>query len=236
MYKINQIIKKIFSTVGLDVSLYSKPSPHPLVHHKIELLLDVGANTGQHARKVREKGYKNKIISFEPLPEAYEILLKNSKKDPLWTVYEKCALGSNLGETDINISKNSYSSSIKPMLEAHLSSAPESIYIGKTKTNIFTLDSIFDSFRLNNDKTYLKIDTQGFEKEVLDGATLSLKNIFAVQLELSIQPLYDGQELYKYFFSFFEKSGFSLWSLEPVFEDKKTGKLLQFDAIFVKNE
>ena len=78
MYKINQIIKKIFSTVGLDVSLYSKPSPHPLVHHKIELLLDVGANTGQYARKVREKGYKNKIISFEPLPEAYEILLKNS--------------------------------------------------------------------------------------------------------------------------------------------------------------
>ncbi len=236
MYKINQIIKKIFSIVGLDVSFYSKPPPHPLVHHKIELLLDVGANTGQYARKVRDKNYKNKIISFEPLPDAYKILLKNSKKDPLWTAYERCALGSNFGETEINIAKNSFSSSIKPMLNTHLSSAPESIYIGKAKTNVFTLDFIFDSCRLNNDKTYLKIDTQGFEKEVLDGATLSLKNIFAVQLELSILPLYDGQELYKYFFSFFEKSGFSLWSLEPVFEDKKTGKLLQFDTIFIKNE
>ena len=228
-----KILKRIFNKVGLDISYYKK-IPESLVHHKIELLFDIGANTGQYAKRTRNEGYKNKIISFEPLPDAYEKLLKNSKNDPLWIIHKRCALGSSIGETEINISQNSYSSSILPMLQAHSSVAPDSGYIGKTKTEVITIDSIFDSYRKNNEKTYLKIDVQGFEKEVLEGLTLNLKNIFAVQLELSIVPLYDKQELYKYFFSFFEKNGFVLWSLAPVFHNPKTGELLQFDAIFVK--
>ena len=230
---IKKIAKKIFNKVGLNVSSYKK-YPELLLHHKIELLFDVGANIGQFAMLARERGYKGKIVSFEPLPVAYEKILKNSKNDPLWTVHKRCALGSDISEMEINISQNSFSSSILPMLHLHSSAAPESSYIGKAKTDVITLDSIFDSYRKNDEKVFLKIDVQGFESEVLKGLTLNLKNIFAVDIELSVVPLYDKQELYNYFFSFFEKNGFTLWALTPIFQKDETGELLQFDAIFVR--
>lgn len=228
-----KIVKKIFNKVGINVSRYKK-YPEPLLHHKIELLFDVGANFGQYAMHARESGYKGKIISFEPLPDAYEKILKNSKNDPLWTVHKRCALGSVISEMEINISRNSQSSSILSMHHLHSSTAPESSYIGKTMTDVITLDSIFDSYRKNDEKFFLKIDVQGFESEVLKGLTLNLKNVFAVEIELSVVPLYEKQELYNYFFSFFEKNGFTLWSLVPIFQSDETGELLQFDAVFVR--
>ena len=230
---IKKIAKKIFNKVGLNVSHYKK-YPELLLHHKIELLFDVGANFGQYAMHTRESGYKGKIISFEPLPDAYEKILKNSKNDPLWTIHKRCALGSGISEMEINISQNSQSSSILSMLHSHSSAAPESSYIGKTKTDVITLDSIFDSYQKNDEKIFLKIDVQGFESEVLKGLSLNLKNIFAVEIELSVVPLYEKQELCNYFFSFFEKNGFTLWSLAPFFQSDETGELLQFDAVFVK--
>ena len=119
-----QIVKKILNKVGLNVSSYKK-YPEFLLHHKIELLFDVGANIGQFAMYARDIGYKGKIISFEPLPDAYEKILKNSKNDPLWTVHKRCALGSCISEMEINISQNSQSSSILQMNHLHSSSVIE---------------------------------------------------------------------------------------------------------------
>jgi FkbM family methyltransferase len=230
---IKKIAKKIFNKFGLNVSSYKK-YPEFLLHHKIELLFDVGANFGQYAMHARDNGYKGKIVSFEPLPDAHEKLLKNSKNDPLWTIHNRCALGAEIGEMEINISQNSQSSSILSMNNIHSIAAPESIYIGKAKTDVITLDSIFDSYRKNKEKTFLKIDVQGFESEVLKGLTLNLKNVFGVEIEMSVVPLYDNQELYNYFFSFFDQNGFVLWSLVPIFRKDDTGELLQFDAVFVR--
>lgn len=233
MNMIKKISKKIFNKFGLTVSSCKK-YPEFLLHHKIELLFDVGANFGQYAMHARDKGYKGKIVSFEPLPDAYEKILKNSNNDPLWTIHKRCALGKEIGEMEINISQNSQSSSILSMNNIHSIAAPESIYIGKARTDVITLDSIFDSYRKNKEKTFLKIDVQGFESEVLKGLTLNLKNVFGVEIEMSVVPLYDNQELYNYFFSFFEQNGFALWSLVPVFLKDDTGELLQFDAVFVR--
>jgi FkbM family methyltransferase len=232
---IKKILKKIINKFGINISIYGT-YPEFLLHHKIELLFDVGANSGQYAMHARDNGYKGKIVSFEPLPDAYEKILKNSKKDLLWTVHNRCVLGSGTSEMEINISQNSQSSSMLSMLDSHSSAAPESCYIGKTKTDVITLDSVFDGYRKNNEKILLKIDVQGFESEVLKGLALNLKNIFAVEIELSVVPLYEKQELYDYFFSFFEKNGFTLWSLVPLFKNPETGKLLQFDAIFIKKK
>ena len=119
------------------------------------------------------------------------------------------------------------------MLQAHLSAAPRSAFIGKAKTEVLTLDSVFDTYRKKSERTYLKIDTQGFEAEVLDGFSKNLKNVIAVELELSIVPLYENQYLYKHFFTFFEENGFTLWSVIPGFFSPITGQHLQFDAVFV---
>ena len=230
---LKNLVKKAFNLLGFELRKQAPPLPPPTLHHKIDVVFDVGANIGQYALLTRKEGFKGHIVSFEPLPDAHKKLSQKAEKDRLWTVHPRCAVGSSLGSTKINISKNSFSSSILPMLDTHSSAAPESIYVGAVKTPIITLDSVFDTYLTQSERAFLKIDTQGYESEVLAGCLSKLQQIKAIQLELSTVPLYEGQELYRYFFDFFESNGFYLWSILPGFANSATGQYLQFDAIFV---
>ena len=208
--------------------------PNAFVEHGVTLLFDIGANSGQFAKEIRGQGYKKRIVSFEPLSTAYKVLLKNSKSDSSWEIAPRSAIGSELKNAEINVSNNSYSSSILEMLPTHFESAPDSRYISKEEITIVTLDNEFIKYMRKNDLVGIKIDTQGYEKEVLAGAVKVLSQTKVIQLELSLVPLYSGSELYDYFFDFFSKSGFKLWSISPEFSNSKTGQLLQFNAVFVK--
>jgi FkbM family methyltransferase len=227
-------IKNIFNMLGLDINkkVYI---PSAEIFLNIDLILDVGANTGQFALLARRRGYVGAIVSFEPTPEAHHILSQRRKNDFLWTIYPRCAVGSSNYQTTINISKNSYSSSILNILDTHTSAAPDSMYVDSVEVDVIALDSIMDIYSKEYRNIFLKIDTQGFEAEVLSGCLSSLSIIKAVQLELSNIPLYEGQKLFQYFFDFFENHNFYLWSINPVFFDPKTGQQLQFDAIFINS-
>ena len=231
-----KLVKESFRFFGFELTRYRirDKGPSPLLYHKIDLLFDVGANVGQYALLSRAEGYAGRIISFEPLSTAHSVLKQTAKPDSLWIIHEKCAIGAQNGEVEINIAENSYSSSILPMLRAHSDAAPQSVYVGKDSTKIITLDSIFCDYRTAKERAFLKIDTQGFERAVLEGAKNSLGDIHAVQLELSLVALYEGQELYDYFFSYLKKAGFEIWSFVPGFTDSRTGQSLQFDAVFVR--
>lgn len=228
------LVKRSFHALGLEVKRLPPPVPLPVVHHGIDLVFDVGANAGEYALLTRKDGYRGRIVSFEPLPEAHRQLEEAARSDPLWTIHPRCALGSAPGTTRINIARNSVSSSIMPMLDAHASAEPESVYVGTAETEIVTLDSVFDRYGRPGDRVFLKIDTQGFEAEVLKGCAQALPRIQGVQLELSTVPLYQGQELYRYFFDLFESQGFTLWSILPGFSNPHTGQHLQFDAVFLR--
>lgn len=201
---------------------------------KINTLLDIGANIGQYALKMRNLGYTNKIISFEPLTEAFEILKNSAKGDKNW-IFNNYGLGDVDSTAVINISNNSDSSSILEMLPSLSESAPGLNYIGKQEIVIKKLDTIFDSFVKSEDCVMLKIDTQGFEKNVIDGALQSLKQIKVIQLEMSIVPLYKNEMLFKEMITYIESQGFQLYSLENGHFNRKTGQLLQVDGIFVNN-
>jgi FkbM family methyltransferase len=234
-FLLKDLIKNSFRYFGFELKRYKQArEPNPLLQHKIDLLFDVGANVGQYALWARTEGYSGKIISFEPLSAAHAILRETAKPDGLWVIHERCAIGGEEGEVEINVAANSYSSSILPMLKAHSDAAPQSVYVGKDVAQIITLDSIFYNYRTAKERVFLKIDTQGFEKSVLEGARVCLCEIQAIQLELSLVTLYEGQELYDYFISYLKEAGFEIWSLIPVFADARTGQLLQFDAIFVR--
>lgn len=240
MQNFKQLIKALLQIFGLR--MYKIPKnfpklqpPNPLVYLQIDLLLDVGANIGQYVIENRQQGYLGQVVSFEPLPQAYDTLLENAAGDPLWMLQARCAVGSAIGETVIHISKNSYSSSLLPMLASHLDSAPESVYVGQASTPVITLDSVYQQYAGNKKKVFLKIDTQGFEAHVLAGALQSMESIYAVQLELSLVPLYANQELYPYFLDFFKEQGFILWQIIPGFINNQSGQSLQFDAIFIRS-
>jgi FkbM family methyltransferase len=236
----NRFVKAIFRQFGLEVHKYSAlASPTAqivcsLKKFRIDLVLDVGANQGQFASELRDGGYSGKIISFEPLSEAHRILHELSKKDAQWSVHPRCALGDSNGEVDINISGNSVSSSILSMLPYHQESAPGSIYRGKESVPIATLDAVASSYMNNSSTTFLKIDTQGFEWQVLDGARATLPNVRGILLELSLVPLYEGQRLWPEINSRLEGEGFVLWALLPGFTDPYDGRTLQFDGIYYR--
>jgi FkbM family methyltransferase len=199
----------------------------------LNLILDVGANAGQFATLCRTIGYRGNILSFEPSSTAYQKLLAAASSDPLWTV-AGVALGATTGEAEINVSADSFCSSILPMLDSHLSAAPRSGYLHKEKVSIRRLDDVLPPPAFTS-KALLKLDVQGFELQVLTGAPRILSQALAVQLEMSLLPLYQGETLMPEMSATMCNHGFQLWDLEPSFRDPATGRLLQVDGIFVRN-
>ncbi len=201
----------------------------------IDILFDIGANTGQYSTKLRNLGYKNRIISFEPVTEAFKILKKKAFNDGNWTV-NNYAIGDTDGENIINISGHSDSSSILNMLPLHSESDPGLKYVGQQKIVLKKLDTIFNSFVSYENRVMIKIDTQGFEKNVIDGAVGSLNRISIIQLEMSIVPLYENEMLFMDIIKLIESKGFQLYSLENGHYNRNTGQLLQVDGIFVNKK
>ena len=237
---LKRFLKKLLRDIGVDVKMYtpiSAPSlqlASTLNLFNVDLVLDVGANTGQFAEEIRRDGYKGSIISFEPVKIAYDQLVKSKKRDNNWTIYKRCAIGAEEGEVEINIAGNLASSSILEMMEAHLTAAPYSKYIGKEIVPISTLDNISHNFIERYKKPFLKIDTQGYESKVLDGAKDLLPLLSGVFLELSLVNLYDGQLLWLDLIKRLENQGFTLWSLHQGFVDPNDFRTLQVDGLFLR--
>jgi len=202
--------------------------------HRVNLVFDIGANAGQYGQFLREIGYAGRIVSFEPLPEPWKELKERSEQDPLWEVAPRTAIGDRDGETEIHVSANSFSSSVLPMLDAHLDAEPGSGYIGSVLVPIRRLDSLATEFLREDSVLFIKIDTQGFESQVLDGADGLLKRTVGLQLELSLTPLYEGQLLYTDLTLRMRMLGFEAWDLAPVFLDARSGRLLQVDVTFFR--
>lgn len=232
-----EILIKSLKSVGLQLKKYPDYEVRRrlkiMKSHNIDTLFDIGANSGQYALEMRNFGYKGKIISFEPLKDAFHILQKSSFNDPNWIV-NNYALGERNYKSFINVSSNSTSSSIKSMLPRSVESAPKSKYINQQEIEIKTLDSISNSFCDLKNNIMVKIDTQGFEKNVLEGGEKFFQISKIIQLEMSLVTLYDNQMLFVEMINYVNNLGFELYSLENGFADNDNGQLLQVDGIFVK--
>ncbi len=204
-----------------------------LAHLDVGLLLDVGANAGQYARRTRAAGYAGRIVSFEPLSEAYAALAAAAAADPRWEA-RRLALGDADGEAVLNVAGNSCSSSLLPMRERHLASAPDSAYVGTEPVRTARLDGLWEEVVRPGERVWLKLDVQGFERQALRGAGARLAQVAAVQAELSLVALYDGAPLWRDVVDLLEEAGLELAGLEPGFEDPRSGRLLQADGIFVR--
>ena len=205
-----------------------------LSYHRVNTIFDIGANEGQFGVILRDFGYRGKIISFEPLTQAREELLKISQKDSLWKVAPQAAIGDENGEIEIHIAGNSESSSILEMLDSHIEAAPNSKYIGNEKVPLRKLDTLAPDFIEKDSVVFLKIDTQGYEEQVMNGAHDLMKNIVGMQLEISLVPLYEGHSLIDEMLQNLKEKGFELWGVSTVFSDPNTAQLLQIDATFFR--
>jgi FkbM family methyltransferase len=207
-----------------------------LAAQRINLILDVGANTGQFGRELRAHvGYGGRIVSFEPMRAAHASLATAATGDARWEVAPRAAIGAQSGSVTLNVAGNSASSSVLAMLPTHVQAAPESLYVGTEVVPLEPLDALAPSYFREDSRAFLKIDTQGYESEVLRGAAQTLARLVGLQLELSLVPLYEGQPLMPELLERVRELGFELWAVAPAFVDPRSGRMLQIDATFVRS-
>jgi FkbM family methyltransferase len=233
-------VRRVLNRAGVDLVPY-RHTRHPVArrlrlfsHYGIDLVIDVGANGGQYGRFLRSIGYEGAIISFEPLSSAFELLQRAAAADGNWEA-RRAALGEREGVATLNVSANSESSSILPMLPAHLAAYPESRSVGTEEVPLRTLAAVLAEIPEGR-RIFVKVDTQGYERLVIEGAGPALSRIAGVQLEMSLIPLYQGEALIQEMIAFMAARGLTLMGLEPGSSDAQTGQLLQVDGLFFRAE
>lgn len=231
------VIKSIARKFGYIIAAYD-PARDPIEirrllfeTHNVDLIFDVGANAGQFAQQLRRSGYEREIVSFEPMSAAFDLLKEAARKDSGWKV-RQCALGAAVGTSEINVSGNSWSSSLLDMANAHAKAAPESVYVAKELIDVKTLDAVYSEYATEATRPFLKIDTQGYTEQVLAGAKRSLEKINGMLVEMSLVELYLDEPLVGDVVKMLYEKGFTLLSIEPEFVDPKTGQLLQVNGLF----
>ena len=199
------------------------------------IVLDVGANEGQFAEMVLDGGFNGRLISFEAIDDVHRRLVKRAKRrSSSWIVAPCVALGAQKGSATLNLAGNSVSSSLLPMRHEHVSALPASAYVSSQEVKVERLDDVALSLMPEKGMAFLKVDTQGFELEVLRGAAGILPRTAAIQIEMSLVPLYEGAPEFAEARRYVESLGFELFSLVCGFKNRESGRLLQVDGIFLR--
>lgn len=227
-------IRRLLAPLDITVSRLSKTDAVETASRRarfvdqegITIVLDVGADVGLYGLSLRDHGYSGRIESFEPRPSAYESLRQRP-----WSTH-RAAVGADTGSVRFNVSENAVSSSPLPMLETHLTSAPASRVTDVIEVEVVTLDSM--DLVKDTDRVLLKIDVQGYEGAVLEGASETLVRTRMIEMELSLVPLYEGQMLYRDAIDRLHDLGFELIWIARGLQHPANGRLLQIDGIFAR--
>jgi FkbM family methyltransferase len=202
-----------------------------LSSRNIDLVIDVGANVGQYAESLRKDGYAGWIVSFEPVAAAYKELAALANEDARWKVMNM-ALGDKEGFAKINVTQSAVFSSLLPQLPAATTFDSEAQVVGVESVRVARLDDIFAELPRSK-SAFLKIDTQGYERQVLLGAPECLSNFLGIQMELPIIHLYEGTWKFHEAVAYMSDLGFDICNIIPVnYDHTDTVSLVEVDCIF----
>lgn len=229
---LRQWLKGRLRGAGYDIVPF--PRLQLLAHHGVNLLFDVGASEGLYGETMRRLGYTGRIVSFEPRSTAFARLSERASSDPNWEALP-FALGKEETSSVIHISGAADSSSLLDMLPQHYQTYPNTEYVDQETVDVRPLDAFLETYGRPGDVPFLKMDVQGYEKVVLEGATQTLERLAGLQMELSLVPLYEGETLLPDMIRYLETQGFTLMDLEPGLRDPVSQQLLQVDGIFFRS-
>lgn len=223
-----QWVRKFVRARGFDIVWY-RPLNRLLAHHQINVVLDVGANQGQFAIELRRQGYTGRIISFEPQAEVFRLLQQRARGDARWETLN-LGLGEQDGELEMNIfAVSDHGSMLNPIVSA---TAPA--VVARTRVPVRRLDSSWGDYCRPGDKVFLKLDVQGYEKMVIEGAAGCMDKIAGVQMEMSISPHYEAQPPWEEMLNSARSKGFDLWKIEKGTWDPESGRESELDGIFFR--
>lgn len=199
-------------------------------------LLDVGANIGNFATEIRDLGFEGMIYSVEPQAGCRRKMTRSSREDLRWIVLPSQGAGAEDGVMTLNVTENGYSSSFLLPHANHLRAEPtvrvvsgETVFVSRTcgllpPAEIARIDA-------------LKVDTQGYELNVLQGLAGQFAALKLIMVELSAVPTYaEGPSLSDVAHYLSESLGFVQVSLTPAFVDEAAGEIQQYDGIYVRRD
>jgi FkbM family methyltransferase len=230
---LRQYARRFFWNFGVDVRpTRSARDIHDFIKERqINVVLDVGANVGQFGTLLRINGYKGEIVSFETLQQAFVALLVKTGQDQKWQVHNY-ALGEELGEVAINVFECSVFSSILNLThfgtEYDKAAGVARIEVAQVRT----LDEMFLTHAFDN--ILLKIDTQGYERQVLEGGRKMLGIVKGILMELPIVALYEGTWQFHEAVTFMARAGFVPAQFHPVNYLPDRISLLEIDCLSLR--
>lgn len=199
----------------------------------IGTVLDVGAHRGEFSSAIRALLPRARIYAFEPLPDCCAVLSNKMRNGGGFQAFP-VAIGKTHGQITLWRSRYAKSSSVLPMAALHKDSFPWSAENTPLSVEQRALDEYLGQLQLD-DKVLLKIDVQGYEAQVLRGATELLKCVACVLLEVSFRPLYQGQGTFAEIHVLLQSAGFSYSGNLGQLCSPIDGSILQADALFCRD-
>ena len=171
-----------------------------LKNFKIKTIFDVGAHKGEFLKLIKKIENFEKIYSFEPQKKIYQNLNLLSVENKIFCF--NLALGNNNEIRNLKINKKSSTSTFSEIDDLSLwykiksfivGGSPKSSFIYEEKVNVMKLDDFCDDYKISN-IDLLKIDTEGHEKQVLEGALnlIKEKKIKYILLEFQLSNMYNN--------------------------------------------
>lgn len=214
--------------------LCSRHVAEMLDYYGVNCVFDVGANVGQYGRRLRQSGYKGRIVSFEPVPRFLEKLQKQAENDSDWHIFP-CGLGRSDELRPMHVEWNTMNS----LLDAsdYGNAAYKRFTKGRTEEiQVCRLDGLMDQalVGITDPRPYLKMDTQGYDLEVFAGAGERIDDFVGLQSEVALLRLYEGSPRMQEALAAYEDRGFEVTGMYPVTREKSTGRVLEFDCVMMR--
>lgn len=247
----NNAVRELGYKVGLSVVSTGFSLPHVVENYsywsslrelvnrlRVNCVIDVGANQGQFASRLRQSGYEGLILSFEPNPETFRLLQQACQRDRQWRPFN-LALGSSAATLPFHITRSSsLSSFLDPVAKAD-SPAPElgMDLVRTEQVEVRRLDSMLDELvsEIAAPRIFLKCDTQGYDLEVVRGAESCMHRILGLQSEISVNSLYRGGPHYLDALRYYETLGLTLMDLFVVNRTRHRA-VLEYDCLMARTD
>lgn len=212
---------------------------HVLGRIHCDCILDVGANRGQFHDLLRTQAkFTGHIVSYEPVPELAKALAERTRSENMWEV-QSGALGPSAGEMELNVmAADEFSSFLAPRLGQPNRFGATNRVVRRVVVPVTTLGSEIERIHRERGLTrfYVKLDTQGYDLDVLRGVGAGLERIVGLQSEVSLVPIYDGMPDWFQSIKAMQELGFQVAGLFPVSNDVATCRAVEVDCILVRPE
>jgi FkbM family methyltransferase len=242
MKPIKSVVKTLLSCARIFVS---REEPVNLYTHlrrvlqklEINCVLDVGAYHGEFGKRLRDIGYRGKIISFEPVAAHFNVLAQQAARDPQWAVHQ-IALSDRDGEAEINLyDGTTFASLLVPNEYGKKAFTEKMRPVGKERIQTRRLEGLLDECLkgLAGPRVLLKTDCQGFDLQVIRGAGSKLAQIDALQCEVAVSPIY--AEMSNSLLTMVPEllaTGFRLTGAFPVSTDNDGLSLIELDCVLIR--